>query len=815
MVDKMKQIDYLKESFKNNVDYEDFNEFLNDNSEEIILKSGLFDEEWYSRNYPDVKKNNLNLIWHYIYFGVEEGCKPNPLFDPRWYLDYYDDVKKANFEPFLHYILFGQYEGRFTNLTEYMDSLNKMVPNFQIDKIISALNKKISIIIPIYNAFEDTEMCINSVIENTEGIYELLLINDNSPDKRIKPLLDGFAKKYDNIRVIHNSENKGFVKNVNIGFKNTENDVILLNSDTKVTKKWLLKLTSLAYSRDDIATVTPVSNNSGAFSVPEIGVDNPIPDDLSIDLMGNIIEKSSKKIFMDAPTGNGFCMYIKREAINSVGLFDDVNFGKGYGEENDFCMRLLYDGWTNVIDDSTYIYHKSGASFSKKREELMKINRKILDSKHPTYTRDIRRFIASEELKSIQDNVRNSLNTYSKYKFDKKRILYVMHGGIGGTLNTNLDLMSVVEHDYDAYFLTSNGLEMKLYHYLNNELTELESWKLNSKWILEDFFNDEFKEVYYNLLMKYSIDMVHIRHLIHHSFDLPYLTKQLGIKTVLSFHDFYFICPSITLVNGDNVYCNGVCGENNNCRIPFEESTNVSNLNNFVVTWRNEINKLFENIDEFVTTSPIVKNLFLEIYPKLINKNFHIIEHGRDFNNVKKDMFEIPSLERPIKILFIGNINIEKGALIIKELAEFDKNSHLEIHFLGNTVHQLTNVGIHHGPYLRENLFEEIKKINPSFIGIFSIWPETYCHTLTEAWASGIPVLSTKIGVLEERMENTGGGWFIDHNSIKETYDLILQIASNESEYMSKQKMAKDIKFKSIQKMGDEYIGIYKDLLLD
>ncbi|MDD3984506.1 MAG: hypothetical protein PHY59_01120 [Methanobacterium sp.] len=51
-----------------------------------------------------------------------------------------------------------------------------------------------------------------------------------------------------------------------------------------------------------------------------------------------------------------------------------------------------------------------------------------------------------------------------------------------------------------------------------------------------------------------------------------------------------------------------------------------------------------------------------------------------------------------------------------------------------------------------------VNKIKPSFIGIFSICPETYSHTLTEAWTCGIPVLATEIGALKERIIKNGGG---------------------------------------------------------
>lgn len=135
--------------------------------------------------------------------------------------------------------------------------------------------KQVSIIVPVYNALNETENCIKSVLDYTTIPFELILINDASPDERIQTMLDRF-KVHECIRVISNPENLGFVKTVNLGMKQAKGDVVLLNSDTAVTPRWLQKLMIAAYSDSKIATVTPFSNAAGAFSVPEVGRNDDI-----------------------------------------------------------------------------------------------------------------------------------------------------------------------------------------------------------------------------------------------------------------------------------------------------------------------------------------------------------------------------------------------------------------------------------------------------------------------------------------------------------------------------------------------------------
>ncbi len=689
----------------------------------------------------------------------------------------------------------------------------KQYSNSQIDKIMDALdpNNKVSIIVPIYNAYEDTKKCIKSVLENTKIPYELILIDDCSPDKRIGTLLNEIKKTGD-IKIIRNKENKGFVKSINIGIKNSKGDVVLLNSDTIVTSKWLQKLIITAYSDKKIGTVTPLSNAAGAFSVPEIGKDNKIPAHLTLNEMASLVEKVSENVNMKVPTGNGFCMFIKRETINNVGLFDEKNFGKGYGEENDFCMRAIEKSWTNIIDDSTYIYHKGSSSFSNEKEELMNRNRTILDKKHPSYTKKVHEFLSSSELKFIQENIKTHLDNMDFEQINqlnKKRLLCVLHQGGGGTPIACKDIITHVEKSFECYILTSTTQELLLWEFEDGKFKKIKVWKIKSKWSAKEFYNNEFRNIYFNVLKELNIDIVHIHHLFKHSFDLPIITKKLGIPTILSFHDFYFVCPSIHLLNGNNEYCSGKCtSESNECKIPTELLNDLPPLKTFVNKWRKEVSKVFDNCSYFIATTESTKEIYTTTYPQLSKKPFEIIEHGIDFKE-PNDEFESPSTDAPTKILVPGNMDNHKGSNFIKDIKKEDKKNLLEFHFMGTITPDLESYGIYHGPYERKEFCKIVNEIKPSFIGIFSIWPETYCYTLSEAWTCGIPVLTTKIGAQEERVNKNGAGWFLDHKNPLKAYNEIIRIIKSPEEYRKILKQVKRVVLRNTKEMAYDYECVY------
>jgi GT2 family glycosyltransferase/glycosyltransferase involved in cell wall biosynthesis len=786
----------------------------------LIKKNHLLDIGFYLNRNKDVKFSGKDPILHYLYNGSKEGRNPSSHFNGKYYLQRYSDVKASKLNPLIHYALYGHNEGRKT--VEPQININrldlKQFATDQIESINGALERKVSIVVPIYNANDDTKKCIESVIKHTNIPYELILIDDCSSDERISDLLDE-VEQVPTIRIIRNTENKGFVKNVNIGMQNSKGDLVLLNSDTMVTPKWLQKLVLAAYSDKRIGTVTPLSNAAGAFSVPEIGKNNEIPAFFTLDEMASLVEKVSDQVYMEVPTGNGFCMFIKRETIDDVGLFDEENFGKGYGEENDFSMRAIEKSWKNVLDDSTYIYHKRSASFSSSKQELMEKNRAILDEKYPHYTRMVREFVSDNKYAHIRDKVRDALTRSDPVGLKEKRILYVLHSAGGGTPATNEDLMRNIQKEMDCYVLTSSAKEMLLYRYKDSKLEPIYHWFIESKWSAKDFYNPEFRDIYFNVLSGLKIDIVHIRHLIKHSFDLPRVSKNLGIPTIISFHDFYFVCPSHNLLDENYVYCAGECTEGNGQCFVGDDLKDLPILKEFVPQWRKAVSELFSNISAFVTTTEAVKDIYTSIYPELLERDFKIIEHGRDFDEVTaENNYEVPSKDSPVKIIFPGNLNIVKGSELIKNIKKQDVNNRLEFHFMGMVAlhsSDMEDYGIHHGTYKRDEFCMEVAKIKPSFIGILTICSETYCHTLSEAWNCGVPVLSTKIGALEERVNQNGGGWFLEHEDPQKAYQEILRIADSTEEYLEVAEQVKNISLKSTAVMAEEYMDMYSELLLD
>lgn len=311
----------------------------------------------------------------------------------------------------------------------------------QKTKIILKMDKKkniaVDIILPVYNAYEEFRTCIYSIKKWTDlKKHRIIIINDCSTDKRVVPFMEQL--KRDGFIVIHNTKNQGFSANVNTGMaQSLYRDVILLNSDTIVTKNWVEKLSDCAYSSPWTATVTPLSNHATLCSVPYFGQDNKLPEKYTVDTYADLIQKISLKKYPVIPVANGFCMYIKRTVIHLIGGFDEETFARGYGEENDFCYRASKLGYRHVMCDDTFIFHKGTASFmSEEKRKYIAEHEKILNERFPRLTRTVRMYCRLNPAEDILCNIR--MRTRLENMIQRKSILYLLQTDF--RKNTNKEL---------------------------------------------------------------------------------------------------------------------------------------------------------------------------------------------------------------------------------------------------------------------------------------------------------------------------------------------------------------------------------------
>ncbi len=220
----------------------------------------------------------------------------------------------------------------------------------------------VEVIVPIHNAADLVESCLDALLRHLPDFASVQLIDDASEDPRIGRILEAHPiKDHHAVRSHRNPRNLGFVRTVNEAVARTRVDVVLLNSDTQVTTDWLPRMRRCAYSGDDVASVTPWSNNAEICSLP--GLCQPVSPPRQPDALATALATIAP-VYPALPTAIGFCMYLRRSAWRAIGDFDAATFGRGYGEENDWCLRASAHGFRHLLCDNAYVVHIGGASFA-------------------------------------------------------------------------------------------------------------------------------------------------------------------------------------------------------------------------------------------------------------------------------------------------------------------------------------------------------------------------------------------------------------------------------------------------------------------
>lgn len=96
-----------------------------------------------------------------------------------------------------------------------------------------------------------------------------------------------------------------------------------------------------------------------------------MPDDLSVGDIDRLCEKwaeGGKSAIV--PLVHGFCLGVKRSLIDAIGLFDDVNFARFYGEENDYCFRARAEGFELAVATNTFVYHRKSRSIAEEERVI-------------------------------------------------------------------------------------------------------------------------------------------------------------------------------------------------------------------------------------------------------------------------------------------------------------------------------------------------------------------------------------------------------------------------------------------------------------
>lgn len=248
----------------------------------------------------------------------------------------------------------------------------------------------VDVVVTVYRALDYLRPCLESLRRHHDGFELRVIVVDDGSGPPTADWLRELGATWPALLVIEHDRNLGYTHAVNTGLRASNAEwVVILNSDTVVSEGWLAGMVRCAETAPSVGLVGPLSNAASWQSVPRVFdadgrfAANALGVDLDPDGMAELVRSTSKRRYPRVPVLNGFCMLLRRDVLERVGLMDHVAFGTGYGEENDYCIRAGDAGFELAVADDVFVFHAKSKSFGHAlRVELSNRGAKALEAKH-------------------------------------------------------------------------------------------------------------------------------------------------------------------------------------------------------------------------------------------------------------------------------------------------------------------------------------------------------------------------------------------------------------------------------------------------
>lgn len=659
----------------------------------------------------------------------------------------------------------------------------------------------VDVVVPVFNGDRVTRRCIESLLAaatKTRTRFELVVIDDASTDAELRHLLDAWAVA-NRLTLVRNEVNRGFVHSANLGLGlHPDRDVVLLNSDTEVAGDWLDRLAACAYRQSGIGTVTPFSNNATICSFPLPCRDNPLPTGIGVEGLDAIFASANAGQSLVIPTAVGFCMYVRRDCLDAVGLFDEDAFGRGYGEENDFCRRALTKGWRSVLCADVFVFHAGSASFGAERAELITNAEAVLLARYPEYLDEVRAFIRQDppahlrrtvEIELARGRRNQAAPTETQSEAAPETVVSYRPRNVGlamarvqGPVQLHIvhDLGGGVERwckDFCRADTTRINLVLKPFcqgHAAAEGLMlfaspfdeePLRFWSFARPFAATTMHHPEYAQVIRDIVRDYRVKAVLVSSLIGHSLDV--LTA--GPPTILIAHDYFPLCPAI------NLYYDGICQSCDEARIAdcVEHNPDFNSFPLLPASERIEIRRSLLDLIERRTVTVVVPSRVVwqhleSLFPSLSSASWVAIPHGTD-----QRLKPVPSAAArgnpgKLRVVVLGVLSVNKGVRLLAEmlqaLTDFAEVFLVGAQEVGEMFSGYPKVSVI-PRYSIDELQSILERIRPDAGLLLSIWPETFSYTLSELMQAAVPPVATCIGAFGERVRDGETGFLVPPNA--------------------------------------------------
>ncbi|MBK8176757.1 MAG: glycosyltransferase [Rhodospirillales bacterium] len=619
-----------------------------------------------------------------------------------------------------------------------MASFRKVVKASRVLKAPPVLARRnVTIVVPVFRGCDETLACLDALRAHASPDVEIIVVDDATPEPALRNALDRLVAA-GSITLLRNETNCGFPATANRGLAlRPYNDAVLVNADARVFAGWLERMREAAYSAPDVGTVTPLSNRGSVASFPS-------PDEMDVEIdqasaLDQLVARVHSGQTVALPVGVGFCLYLRRDCLDEVGTFDVETFAKGYGEENDFCLRASSFGWRHLLAADVFVHHYGARSFGRRRDALMERNRRLLNLRHPGYDALIDAFVERDPVAPI----RRSLNEARLVDLRERFVLLIslaLPGGVERYVRERCvrlrraGLQPLVLRPLDVerkrYELAGDdGLPIRLVYDMPDGRAHLRA-----------------------LLARVALRHVELHHFLGVDARMIQTVLDLGRPYDVYIHDHSWICPRLSLLGGNGRYCGEPliaacerCIAANGSSLP--EAISVAALRHRSARWLSAARRVIVPSDD---TAQRLAKYFPTIRPL-----------SRPWERGIVPARATPPRDGVIRIALIGAIGAQKGYQVLLECAADAAARALSLEFVvigfSEDDERLFATGkvFVTGRYDETEVVDLLRRERPDAVFFPSLTPETWCFTLSHALRSGLPIVAFALGAIAERLRSS------------------------------------------------------------
>ena len=609
----------------------------------------------------------------------------------------------------------------------------------------------VAVVIPAYGGVAYLTACLESVLATVPASVPVHIVDDASPGPALADALAGFGSR---IAVTRLPSNLGFPGAANAGIRAAAGyDVVLLNSDTVVPPGWLDRLRQAAYAAPDIASATPLSNDATILSVPSATGANPVPDLAQTLAWDRLAQDCNGTSTADIPTGVGFCQYLRRDALDQVGLLREDAFAQGYGEENDWCWRARRAGRRHVAALGVFVGHVGGQSFGAARAFLLRRNLAVLNALHPGYDAAIAAWVQTDPLGPVRRRMDERRWAEGRQAGAVVLITHSGGGGVDRAVTARCDTLRAAGQR--AIVLRPDARP-------EDRIDVRPETRIDDPLYPNLRYTPAERPVLAALLAGDAVQHVELHHRRGHDPGILDLATLLRVPVDIVVHDYAAFCQRIALVGPIRRYC----GEPDVAGCAACVAAQGSLLQEAIT-----MPALLHRSTRDLAAARRVIAPSLDTARRIARHFPDVTADVQPWDSTPPPMARAPPAANPAssgtRIAVIGAIGTEKGYDVLLACVADAAARHLAIEFVvvGTTIDDAALMAA--GPawvtarYAEADGVALIKEQGAALAFLPSIWPETWCYALSTAWAAGLDVAAFDLGAPAERIRQAGRGWVL------------------------------------------------------